>query len=253
MGTRRSRHNKGVKPLYKNIDRDSARFATWGILGEKPEREKPEPVIPRHVVAPRVSVDLEESVKRFLEERAKAKAPIIQTAARERRAAEFVNVSAFLSPAKEQEESSLTVSQDDILLQMFMERRLSGRQFRAGRIWQYDFEAATIQPNLSIDWSESVKGMHYQRCGDVTERQYNAMGRRRAFIEEAGSSVAAFLDFALGADRGRSHLLKLLAVDGDGLHAAVDSGLKTLCVHLGFDVRPDTDDQIRIRAWRKAA
>lgn len=240
MGTRRSKHNRGRKPFYKNIERTTladiapveverwedeadaffeghrldnfyeARAATGSYVASK---------------IPQQDVELTEQVKAYLakrQEEAKRK-DAASVFPEVRRLPERVALPSFFKPEIEQ----VSASARDVLMQLFVERKISAGQLHAGRRWQADKERATIQPSRSIDWSKSLAG--YQRRGDLTESQYAAMVRRRAFVGFAGFASATFLDFCLEPDRGRDTLIEIMRLPAAQVEASINDLLVKLC------------------------
>lgn len=243
MGTRRSRHNKGRKPLYKHFERDTIR--QWSDEKPEPERtvfNKPRTWTSKTEV--KASPELLPIVARYLETRK-------QVEARKQAGAVFPN-------ARGEEFSSLDIadhdtaarvqpSERDILLQLFVERKIGVGQLHAGRKWQMFREWATIQPNQTIDWScGSVARMPYQKRGDLTESQCSAMKHRRLFLDYAGAVASSFLDFCLDADRGRAELLSSLKMESDQLAEIFDNLLTQVCVC--FDINQGAAHR---RAYRR--
>lgn len=318
MGTRRSRHNKGRKPLYKEHGAESIR--RWDFE-EKPKREKHIPVVRNLANSKRTpaEVELEVQVAAFLAQRnapppdlvalhekfgGKCQHCGIQTnlgrfgpdratrdhhiprskgggeggnlilacaacnstrgnrdptelpvawrnlGRRQQSDYHLIEGAAFRGDLKENENDIVSVSERDIVLQLFIERRLSLKQLRAARIWQRYLEEATIQPNKTIDWSAAINPLNYQRRGDLVERQKLAMAHRRLFSDSVGVATAAFLDFCLDADRGRSDLMSALRVDGAAVAAVVDDLLTKLCIHYGFNPKPVDEGSTPMRSWR---
>jgi hypothetical protein len=100
----------------------------------------------------------------------------------------------------------------DVLLQLFVARKISRTQLNAGRLWQAQMECAAIQPLRSIDWSAPVSRGSYQPAGQLTDAQFTAMRWRRTFLEFAGAEAFRFLDFCLDGDRGRASIARTLKI-----------------------------------------
>ena len=130
-------------------------------------------------------------------------------------------------------EARVEPSRRDVLMELFVCRKISSGQLHAGRRWQADKEWATLQPSQSIDWSQSTNRMPYQARGEVTEGQWIAMKRRRQFTEAIGLASSAFLDFCLDADKGSAELSRLLNVTSDHLACVIDDLLSQLCTCFG--------------------
>lgn len=115
----------------------------------------------------------------------------------------------------------------DVLLQLFSERKITLGHFHAGRRWQWDREAATIQPNTSIDWSQSSPSPYQSE--EMSERQWGAIRRRRVFAEHSGLAAATMLDFLLEVDRSRSDLMKLTGLPAVQIECALEELLEKVC------------------------
>jgi hypothetical protein len=139
-------------------------------------------------------------------------------------------------------------SERDILMQLYAEKKITALQLRAGRSWQWDMEAAAIQPNVSIDWSEPRGGLHYQKRGDLTERQYTSMMRRRDFQKSMGNAALLMLDACLDVDRGRSELTFMFKCRGQNVDATMRQLLDLLSAATGM-----TEHQRRTWVWRMSA
>lgn len=251
MGTHRSKHNKGRKPLYKEYGSLPDKDVPWWAANPAPHAVHKPAFTPRRLSPPKVAVELTESVRRFLESRRAGPAtlsldPLPSMPER------VISGEIFTGRPENNDGARARASTSDILLQLYTEEYLTIRHYRAGRIWQRDMESATIQPNLTINWAEPARGMHYQRRGDLTEYQWEAMGRRRAFAKEAGAAVANFLDAALDANMGRRALTIAFGLDSTTLGEAITGALDELSIHLGFDIRWG-EREVRVRGWRVAA
>lgn len=243
MGTRRSKHNKGRKPLYKEFRLISAGDTPWWHDDGWTRPVEASPVPLRRYKPPTPNVQLEARVAAFLAQRQAVpdNIPIPSTRRDPERVPEVINIDA---------DHRVSSAPDDIILQMMIERRLTGRQFRAGRIWQFDMEAATIQPLRGFDWSRAQS--MYQSRGDVTDRQFEAMRRRREFVDAYGPEPARFLDLCLDAFQTRGGLMRLFGLRACELHDHINRALTALCLHLGFHAMPDREEP-RIRSWRAVA
>lgn len=244
MGTRRSKHNKGRKPLYKEHGTETARHFDFEAAERKP-REKIVPIVRNRKARPAAEVALTESVARYLANRPKnskvdfADQPVPMADIPERQQWD-------ISHLNSNEDGKLVApSERDILLQLYVERKISGLQLRAGRAWQWDMEAAAIQPNMSIDWATPRIGLHYQTRGDLTERQYQAMARRREFQRSIGTSALRMLDFCLDVDRGRADLIFWLQCAARNVDGVIRQLLDTLAAAQGVP-----HGQRRVYLWR---
>jgi hypothetical protein len=164
--------------------------------------------------------ELEDVVKRYLASRNIA--PILETEIEHR--PERV---ALETPAHAIDPLQIAPAKHDILLQMFMEKKISAGHFHAGRHWQYNREAATLQPNISIDWS-MTSGSPYQNT-EMSERQWEAIRRRRQFTQQFGVAAAAMLDFFLEVDRGRADLIELTRMPAVRIETALEELLEKVC------------------------
>lgn len=314
MGTRRSRHNKGRKPFYKEVDRETIRGIEWSAPKVIRERQVPQV---RHLTArlrqrQPSNVHLVEEVQAFLARR-NAPAPdlvalhnrfdgkcqycgkdteLSYTAPRDDRATRDhviprsrggtddpdnitlacgrcnqLKANKDLSGGRELRiisdlsyvnrhieygmpaEDRVAASHRDILLQLYAERKISAFQLRAGRAWQFDMERAAIQPNATIDWSEPRGGLHYQRRGDITEAQHEAMARRREFARAMGCHTVRALDFCLDVDRGRDQLASILRCSKKSVHEMMSRLLDLIAASTGEESR----DMRRSWVWRAAA
>lgn len=250
MGTRRSKHNKGRKPLYKHFERETVRH--WESGDQKREREKVVPIVRNRgwaIKAPEPG--LAADVARYMEKR-------------RAEAARNKAVRAFAKPDGEKfhliegaafepfATAEMVRSSDrDVVLQLYIERKISAGQLHAARKWQAWKEQGSIQPNMTIDWSQSMNRSPYQRRGDLTDGQWSAMQRRREFLEYKGAASAAFFDFCLDADRSRSELLALLKINGERLEQIFDDLLTKLCECFGMASNERYRNQIR--RWRAAS
>lgn len=212
MGTHRSRHNKGRKPMYKHFERDSVR--TWDFE-EKPLREKIVPIVRNNYASPKTkkTIQLIDEVRAFIEARKERDALAKAETAHLAENAFHLIVGNHETDNKE----VVAASARDVLLQLFMERKISGGHMYAGRRWQDIMERATLQPNMSIDWSQRVSLMPYQARGTVTDGQWSAMKTRRRFHDEHGPSLLGLLDFCLQPDRRRADLIRAFNTNDDEL------------------------------------
>lgn len=308
MGTHRSRHNKGRKPMYKHFERDTARRhfffdekeviatdfvglrctycqrvledtqAASSVAATKdhylPQSVGGKEVVPCCIQCNKIKADmlpqewvqfmvnnpvwwkparpqrskpdepkrieLVDEVARYL---AKRKQERTAQQAEQERIAEINAIHAkdvFRSISGEGFSGFLDgpivrSSERDILLQMYVEKKISTQQLRAGRQWQHDMEAATIQPNTSIDWSEPRGGLHYQTRGTITERQHDAMTRRKEFSEAMGAIALRALDYCFDADRGRAELVSSLAGRGNSVDGIIRELLDLLASAKGSE------------------
>lgn len=245
MGTRRSKHNRGRKPFYKDHDHTTlADIAPVEAHGWEEEAEQF--LHDRHAnsfaearyrptrgyLATRIGKpdpELTASVKAYLAKRRAEQARLEAAAVFPdvRRSPERV-ISTFDFT---READHVEPSHRDILMEMFVERKITHGQIYAGRRWQADKERAAIQPSRSIEWSNP--GVPYQARGDLTGSQWAAMKRRSSFVAAEGIAMATFLDFCLEADRGRSELVQMTGITAVSLECAIEDMLTKLCRHFG--------------------
>lgn len=232
MGTRKSRHNKGRKPLYKEVGRETVRRA---FEDEKPAHEEARliPFARRAHRETSAAPELADVVAVYLEKRRAENArkfdgqvfPAPKKSAEHR----FIDGAEFNPHLADDNPDLVRASESDVLLQLFVERRISAGQLHAGRWWQRMREQATLQPNacfLARAW-----GKPYQVRGNISDSQVDAMAYRRDFRSYAGPAALAFLDFCLDADRGGEELTRLLNIGRDQLAAVIDDLLSKLCAN----------------------
>lgn len=231
MGTRRSRHNKGRKPLYKDFERDTVRTSSFDDQPRPREKFVPPPEMRGNYTAPRTQrvVELESAVIRFMERRAEQSKQDHEEVSRrhqpERVSREFPDCDPV---------GTVRVSNSDILLQMFHHREISGRQLLAGRVWQFNLDRATIQPSATIALDpDAVR--QYQARGTISDDQWDSMRRRRIFAEQVGNRYLRLADFCLGQDWRRADLMRSLGVSGGQLALILDDMLAKLAVHFGLN------------------
>lgn len=247
MGTRRSKHNKGRKPLYKHFERDTIRQWTFG---EEPTERNWDDREPQRIVystaKPTPSPELLPIVQKYIEARKIVEA---RKEANSHFPAVGGNVLALVEDGARNPHlvaERVEPSERDVLLQLFVEHRISAGQLHAGRRWQAWREAAAIQPNATIDWSGEYKP--YQARGNLTELQFAAMRARRQFLDYAGIASVTFLDFCLDADRGCADLMRLLRLDRRQIGDVLDDLLMKLCAFYG----KRRDEGLRVDFWRAA-
>lgn len=237
MGTRSSRHNKGRKPIYKEHGgKDSLRHFTLEIAPKRRSQQLV-PIVKKRQAIER-QVELEATVTAFLARRQAAMQPALPEASAE---IDF-RLAGQGTFETEIADKLVDVSQRDILLQLFVERKITAGQLHAGRVWQRYKEGATIQPNRSIDWSGEYRG--YQPRGDLTESQYFSMKQRQLFMDAVGTKAVSFLDFCLDADKGRAAILRALTADADKIEDYIGELLISLCDCYGL--RAWTYGQLRV-------
>jgi len=238
MGANRQSRFHGKDPRYKNKDRarivdcspvqtnhDEVAELNRKSLDAK-MRWHPARTLDRIKIAP--EPELEEVVKRYLAQKANADT---EPSALERHNAEIVHAPERVmldAPIGANDSRQLAPRKHDILLQLFSERKISLGHFHAGRRWQWDREASTIQPVVTIDWSMSSPNP-YQLDGEMTERQWEAMRRRKQFVAFAGLAAATMLDFMLEVDRGRADLIELTKMPAVQIECAIEELLEKVC------------------------
>jgi hypothetical protein len=229
MGTRRSRHNRGVKPLYKDIDRSSVRI---GPLAEPPKRERIVPLVQHNRLAATPAPELEAQVADFLARRRQQEHAETTTAKR--------NVEHFVASAKTglPETLAIAVSDRDIAMQLYMGKIIGKTQLWAARMWQHYFEEQTIQPNISIDPSAPLGKQLWQRDGDLTEPQYRAMIVRKLSRAALSTADFLFLDTVLQPDIGRAEAIRLLRMPLDRIVHRLKQLLRGLAIFFGYATDP---------------
>jgi hypothetical protein len=231
MGTRRSRHNMGRKPSYKEHGHDSARNFV-----ERVERIANQPTIPtRHRPAPSPCPELEAQVARYLAAR-KAEAEAALLAEKNRlasvRRAEINHTGIHVEPPI-LEELIVSVSDRDIPLQLYMARKISLNQLQCARLWQHYIEESTLQPSCSIDPSAPLQWKVWQRDGDMSEQQYRALTIRKFAIFAFGKARALFLDTILAPDVGRKRAIELFRAPWPRLQYELLWCLNALSIYFG--------------------
>jgi hypothetical protein len=130
------------------------------------------------------------------------------------------------------------VSKNDILLQLYSEKKIARVELLAGRMWQQLMNEGTIQPLSSFEFSASIwtSGL-WQADGDLTAVQYRAMRQRAVMRRSLGRDVSDMLDSVLSADVGRATILKLYNGAGRALIQRLQYSLKEVAVCLGLSTR----------------
>jgi hypothetical protein len=224
MGTHKSRHNKGRKPLYKEHGSDSARNFVERV-------EKPADVtIPfRHQPRQNPNPELQAQVARYLAER-RAETAIALAAEKK----PVFNAHDFLPTIERQSLLDLAIVSDrDLALQLYAERKIRKVELYAARMWQHYFEEYTIQPNISIDASAPMQKQSWQRDGDLSEPQYRALVVRKIATRALGRNRAAFLDRILAPDMGRRDAIRIFKTSGDVIELALKQLLNCLAIFFG--------------------
>lgn len=235
MGTRKSKHNKGRKPLYKHFERDTVRtfqsepeMMRTRIIPDMRHRRTYQPENTDKVVALTAEVQRYIARRREIEARQESVKEFPKPSGEQ---FHLIDGSMFLPYFSDGRHDVVRPSERDVLLQLFVERKISAGQMHAGRRWQADKEWATLQPSRTIDWSASTRP--YQARGTVTGSQWGAMKRRRSFIDAEGIAVATFLDFCLEPDRGLADVVRRTGAAVVILECAIDDLLTRLCRHFG--------------------
>lgn len=207
MGTHKSRHNKGRKPLYKEHGIDSARNFV-----ERIERIANDETVPlKRSSRPSPNVDLEASVAKYLNE---LKAKAIQA-----RSDEEARLAAARKPMVQEiahepdlfkidEQSLISISDRDIPLQLYMEKSITVNQLRSARLWQHYLEECSLQPCVSIDPGQRLTKQCWQRDGDMSDEQYLAMIIRKMIAGPMGNGRVRFLDTILQPDVTRAAAIR---------------------------------------------
>lgn len=203
MGTRRSRHNKGRKPMYKHFERETIGDAV-SILEARPVRERfiPPPEQRGNYTAPKTAkvIELEASVVRYMAQRAQE---MVKRKVERQCEVEKIELT---------KGDRISFSNCDVLLQLFQDRQISRQQLLAGRVWQFNLQRATIQPIASIAWDRSTAEPQYQARGTLSDGQWEAMRRRRAFRRHVGAKYIALADYCLGRDWRRADLMAAMGI-----------------------------------------
>jgi hypothetical protein len=222
MGTRRSRHNKGRKPLYKEHGTDSVRFGVTNKAAKekfvpvnRPRHPAPSPLSPKPE-QPKVFVD---DTTRTLPERVKLQDP----------------------PPPLFDVDKIEASSRDILITLFIERKIDRVQLNAGRLWQHYMEEAIVQPCMSIDPSAPLSHQHWQRDGDLTERQHRATIVRKIIRPILGRAAFQFLDTLLQPDIGRKRAMEISRMSGHHIAYLLNWLLSGLAVYFGYRNSSDGD------------
>lgn len=93
------------------------------------------------------------------------------------------------------DEQKFTVSRRDILMRWYIEKKIDRTQFYAGRLWQHDAEASTIQPSASYVLDAPINQQQvWQTDGNLSDKQWRAVRRRTAIARYFGTEVVKFLD-----------------------------------------------------------
>lgn len=216
MGTRRSKHNKGRKPLYKEH-----RSNLIEVDEKRAPATAPPVSIQRRAAAPAVEVQLTSEVISFLEKRREMEALRAAEVAKTKRHNLQVVASPEFVPMSMAEVDRSGISPRDVLIQMYGAKEISFSLFRTGREWQRAMERGTIQPGRSIDWSVLIQNAAYQRKGDLCEVQRIAMIDRAAIAKFCGRGFVVALDRCLGLDVGRRELCALFRTDWKNAREAI--------------------------------
>lgn len=243
MGANKPSRFHGQKPRYKNIERTTlADISPVEIDGWEAESERyfadrqlnqfKESRIYGRRAAWKVppNLELEDVVKRYLAARNIEAAPSEAAIKLEIHNKEIIAAPEIVrleTPAHALEPMQAAPAAHDILLQMFSQKKITQGLFHAGRRWQWDREAATLQPSVSIDWSRSSPSPY--QSGDMDERQWSAIRRRRQFTTHAGIAAATMLDFLLEPDRGYQELVTLTAQPAIQIECSLEELLNKIC------------------------
>lgn len=139
------------------------------------------------------------------------------------------------------------VSERDILLQLYVEKKISRVEMEAGRLWQRYMTEATIQPCVSFDPATPVSQARlWQPDGDLTDRQYTAIRHRRIIEQAIGRGPRSLLDALLEPDVGRSAIIRTYGLASRQLVERLRYFLKEIAVCFGMSTKilmsdPDID------------
>jgi hypothetical protein len=211
MGTRRSKHNKGRKPLYK--EHRLHLLADEPLFVAAARSQLPAPRPRRRATPKTVTPELLAEVSAFLEKRAE------QRKEEEKYSAVVADLNAATVSRPERvllkswsgetapHSERLSVSANDILMQMFVDHQIGVSLLRTGREWQRYARDAQIQPSQTVDWSG--RGGQYQARGGPTERQWVALRWRASIGNRGGRNLVRSLDICLSEDVGRKRLVEI--------------------------------------------
>lgn len=108
----------------------------------------------------------------------------------------------------------------DLLLSLYQERQITLAELEAGRQWQFWFGAACIQPFRSFDWGAPIRTQAvFQRRGELSDHQADAMANRAMFRKVVGRFVADMLDIVLRPEATRR---ELVAIYGRGVLSVIE-------------------------------
>lgn len=223
MGTRRSKHNRGRKPVYKEHGSDSVRH----FEQPKPVKEKIVPLVRNFTK--RSPIVWDEGKKTASAEAVQALPPPIEK---------------YIVPTLNEaiEAGNIVgVSTRDFLLQLYAERKIDNVLLRAGRLWQHHMEISTIQPCQSIDPGVPNNMQRWQKDGELTEAQHRAMTKRRIVSAALGIRGVRFLDLVLSPDIGRADAMRLAGMSGARLFHVLNWLLNGLAVYYGFRIGASTE------------
>lgn len=219
MGTRRSRHNRGRKPLYKEHGNDSVRH------GEEPTAPKVKLVPEVRNFMPRKTIIWDDGKRKAAtnEPRVIALPPSVDDE----------TCADLLADALEAGRT-IKLSQHDLLLHLYAERKIDNTLLRAGHLWQHHMEMSSIQRCISIDPSAPNYIQHWQKDGDLSESQHLALVKRKMVSGALGARGVKFLDLVLGPDVGRSEAMRLTHMNGNQLFHVLSWLLNGLAIYYGY-------------------
>jgi hypothetical protein len=220
-----AKRNRGHDPIYKEIDRATVPHFKRAFPKIVPDvdhaaRTKPTP-----------NPELSESVRRYLAARNASeieakKSPIV-----------IEHDYAGARPTRDLREGleKSSVSHRDIVIELYLERKLNIAELQAARMWQHYMEEMCLQPPISCDPS-GYNGYQYQADGEISQSQYDAMVCRRIAESALGRPNRIFLDAILQPDIGRASISRSRFT----VEAKLKSLLMGLAIFFGYS-RGDTE------------
>jgi len=237
------RRNGGRQPKYKNIERTT--LADISPVESNGWEEESERYFAEHRLnefkASKIhgkraawkvqpNPELEDVVKRYIAARNIAETPSDGSIKLDHHNREILTTPEKVrleTPGHVLEPMQTASASRDILLQMLIARKIAHGHFHAGRRWQWDREAAVLQPSTSIDWSQSSPSQY--QSSELSERQWDAIRRRKQFTTQFGIAAATMLDFLLEPDRGHAELMKLTDLPAIQIECALEELLDKIC------------------------
>lgn len=189
-----AKRNRGHDPLYKEVDRGSADIV-------RSSKTKIVPAVDHTTRTKRVpEPELSESVRRYLAERQIASFPEADPS--------FVEHQYERGDGQQNLRTGLNdsiVSHRDIVIEMYLDRKLRAVELTAARMWQHYMEESCIQPPTSFDPGGNAR-YDYQLAGTISESQHRAMVIRSIAEKAVGRASRIFLDAVLQPDIGRQRI-----------------------------------------------